>query len=83
MARAVAAQAKENSVDRRRQYRKHLLVGPGVFFLGLIITLGTYSVAASSQGGGNYVITYGLLVGAALDFIYGLTGWIGELSSKK
>jgi hypothetical protein len=83
VAKAVAAQARENSAYRRRHYQKHLLIGLGLFFLGLIITFGTYSMAASSQGGRNYIITYGLLVTGALDFLYGLFGWIGELRSKQ
>jgi hypothetical protein len=80
---AVAAQAKENRTYRRHHYQKNMLIGTGVFALGLIITIGTYAIAASSPTGGHYVITRGLLIAGALDFLYGLTGWIGELRSKE
>ncbi|HVG33205.1 MAG TPA: zinc ribbon domain-containing protein [Pyrinomonadaceae bacterium] len=83
VAQAVATQAKENSKYRRGQYQKHMLIGIGLFFLGLVITIGTYAVAASSQQGGHYFITYGLIISGALDFLYGLFGWIGELRSKE
>jgi hypothetical protein len=80
---AVAAQARENSKYRRGQYQKHMLIGIGLFFLGLVITIGTYAIAASSERGGHYFITYGLMISGALDLIYGLVGWIGELRSKE
>jgi hypothetical protein len=80
--RAVAEQAKENRTYRRNQYLKHIPIGLGVCALGLVITIGTYAAAASSPTGGHYVIAHGLIVGGALDFLYGLFGWIGELRSK-
>ncbi len=83
VAQGVAAQARENSAYRRRQAQKHMLLGIGIFLLGVVITIGTYAVAASSRGGGRYLITYGLIISGALDFLYGLVGWIGELRSKQ
>jgi hypothetical protein len=79
---AVVAQAKENKKYRRGQYQKHMLIGLGLFALGLVITVGSYVAAASSEGGGHFVITYGMVAGGALDFFYGLVGWMGELRSK-
>jgi hypothetical protein len=70
---------KENKRYRRKQYALHMLIGAGLFTLGLIIIIGTYSVAASSEQGGHYVITYGLVLSGLGDFLYGLVGWIGEL----
>ena len=80
--RAVAEQARENKTYRRNQYLKHMLIGAGVFALGLVITIGTYAAAASSESGGHFVITYGFIAGGALDFLYGLVGCIGEMISK-
>ena len=80
--RAVAEQAKENRTYRRNQYLKHMLIGLGVFVLGLVITISTYAAAAASPSGGHFVITYGFIAGGALDFLYGLVGFIGELRSK-
>jgi uncharacterized membrane protein YvbJ len=76
---AVDAQEKENKRYRRKQYARHMLIGTGLFALGLIVTIGTYSIAASSEQGGHVVITYGLILSGAGDFLYGLVGWIGEL----
>ncbi len=79
---AVAVAAKENRTYRRRHYQKYMLVGAGLFVLGLVITVGTYAAAASSRGGGHYVITFGLIASGVLNFLYGLFGWFGELRSK-
>ena len=76
---AADAQEKENKQYRRKHYTRHMLIGTGVFTLGLIITLGSYSIAASSQQGGHYLITWGLMLSGAGDLLYGLVGWIGEL----
>jgi hypothetical protein len=56
-----------------------MFIGIGLFALGLIITLATYSAAVSSPQGGYYVITYGLMLAGCGDFVYGLAGWLGEL----
>jgi uncharacterized membrane protein YvbJ len=76
---AADAQEKENKQYRRKQYARHMLTGGGLFALGAIITVVTYSLAASSRQGGHFVITYGLMLSGAGDFIYGLVGWLGEL----
>jgi len=53
--------------------------GAGLFALGLVITLGTFTLAVSSQQGGHYVITYGLMLSGFGNFLYGVVGWLGEL----
>jgi predicted nucleic acid-binding Zn ribbon protein len=73
------AQEIENKQYRRKRYARHMLTGAGVFALGLIISLATFTAAVSSEEGGYYIVTYGLMLSGAGDFIYGLAGWISEL----
>ncbi|HEX3557819.1 MAG TPA: hypothetical protein VHU19_01355 [Pyrinomonadaceae bacterium] len=79
---AVAAQQKENKSYRRRHYLKYMLTGLGIFVVGLVITVGTLAMAASSPGGGHFFITWGLMLAGAGNFLYGLVGVIGEMFSK-
>lgn len=76
---AADAQEKENKQYRRRQYARHMLIGGGLCALGVLVTVGTYSAAAISPEGGHFIITYGLMLSGAGDFLYGLVGWLGEL----
>ena len=76
---AADAQEIENKQYRRKRYARHMLIGAAVFALGLFITVGTFTAAVSSEQGGHYVITFGLLLSGAGDFIYGLAGWLSEL----
>ena len=78
-AQAAEQLAGENRSERKRAALKHMLVGLGIFVLGLAITIGTYSMAASSNGGGHYVITYGLIISGAGNFLYGAYLWLSEL----
>jgi hypothetical protein len=80
--RGVEAQAGENKRFRRGHYRRHLLVGGGLCALGLVITIGTFTAAATSREGGSYVVTYGLIFVGGIDFLYGLVGLIEEMFSK-
>ena len=72
-------QAEENRVERRKKYGRHMLTGGGMFALGLAITIGTLVAASASEGGGHYVVTYGLILAGGGNFLYGLVGWLGEL----
>jgi len=47
------------AVARKRAIRQ-LLIGLGIFVVGLIITIATYS--AASSGGGTYVVAYGPMI---------------------
>lgn len=76
---AAAAQAQENKQYRRKGYAKHMLSGGGLFGLGIVITVSTFAAAATSQSGGHYVITYGLMLSGVGNFLYGLVGYLGEL----
>ena len=76
---AEAAQENENKLYRRKHYARHIFIGVGLFGLGLVITVATFTAAVSSPQGGYYVITYGLMLSGFGDFLYGLVGWLGEL----
>jgi len=76
---AANAQAVENKQYRRKQYARHMMTGGGLCALGLIITIGSYVIAASGEGGGRYMMMYGLMIVGAGNFLYGLVGWLGEL----
>jgi hypothetical protein len=72
-AQAVEKLAQDNKRERRRDATKHMLIGAGLFVLGVAITAGTYTMASE---GGSYVITYGLVISGAADFIYGGYMWL-------
>lgn len=73
---AADAQARDNKQYRRKQYARHMLIGAGIFALGLIITVGSF---ISASEGGSFVITYGLMLVGGGDLLYGLVGWTSEL----
>jgi hypothetical protein len=76
---AANAQADENRKYRKKQYAKHMLIGGGLFAAGFLITIVTLVAAAMSEGGGHYLITWGLMLTGGADFLYGLVGFLGEL----
>ena len=79
---AIATQAAENRSYRRKNHGKTMLIGVGLFVLGLAITVGTYALASMQEGGGHYFVTYGLMLVGALNFFRGFVGWLGELGKK-
>ena len=82
-ARAAQAAAHDQDIEnkryRRKQYARHIFIGAGLFVLGVFITVGTLAAAMSSKQGGYYVITFGLILSGAGDFIYGVAGYLSEL----
>jgi len=76
---AADAQAVENKQYRRKQYARHMMTGGGLAALGLVITIGSYIAASSGEGGGRYMMMYGLVIVGVGNFLYGLVGWLGEL----
>ena len=78
---AADAQLLANKRERRRGYAKHMLTGGGLL-LGLVVTIGSYAAAVTSEGGGSYVITWGIVLAGLGDFGYGLVGWLGELKKN-
>jgi L-lactate utilization protein LutC len=58
--------------QRRRAGRRNVILGLALAFGGLLVTAVTYSVAATSVGGGQYVIAWGMTLGGVLQFLRGL-----------
>jgi hypothetical protein len=54
-----------------------MLIGLALMTVGIVVTAGTYAMAASSRGGGRYVVTWGLIIFGGLRFVKGLMGWAG------
>ena len=79
---AADAQVLENKRFRKKQYARHMWIGAGMFALGLTITIVSFIAAATSQEGGYYVVTYGLMLIGAGDLLYGAVGWMGELKNE-
>jgi uncharacterized membrane protein YvbJ len=73
---AVAAQEAENRSYRKKQSVKMMLLGLGLLTAGIIITGGTYTLAAYSSGGGHFIMTWGLIIVGGLRFLQGLSGWV-------
>ncbi|MFT4242454.1 MAG: hypothetical protein QM569_09230 [Acidovorax sp.] len=72
LAQIITLKGEEIKKDEfRKGGRNAMLLGAGLAGLGVAITAGTYSLAASS-GGGSYFITYGLIIVGAWIFIKGL-----------
>jgi hypothetical protein len=72
IAQAIADKGEEiKKTEFRKGGQTTMLLGAGLAGLGLAITAGTYS-AAASNGGGSYVITYGLMICGAWIFLKGL-----------
>ena len=76
---AADAQDIENKRYMRKRYAHHMLTGGGLCVLGLVITAGTFAAAATSEAGGYVVLTWGLVLCGAGDFLYGLLGWLSEI----
>jgi hypothetical protein len=58
--------------QRRRAGRRNVILGAALCSLGLLVTAVTYFVAASSPGGGRYVIAWGVVLFGVLQFLRGL-----------
>lgn len=72
LAQAIVTKGEEIKKNEFRKGGKNaMLLGAGLSGLGIAITAGTYSAAASG-GGGSYVITYGLIIAGAWVFLKGL-----------
>jgi uncharacterized membrane protein YiaA len=75
---AAAAREVENRSEHKKQSFKNMLLGLGLMIVGIAVTAGTYAAAASSRGGGRYVVTWGLIIFGGLRFFKGLMGWAGD-----
>ncbi len=52
--------------------KRSMVFGGIMFIVGLVITVGSYSAASDSGGGGRYVVAWGAMIFGAVRFIYGL-----------
>ncbi len=59
---------------RRARANRNILIGAIFFAVGLLITIGTYHSAASSRGGGTYIIAWGPMLFGFLRMIRGIMG---------
>ena len=66
-------QSPEAKAERRGGYAKHIGLGALWAIGGAVVTLATYSAA---EGGGTYIIAWGAMGIGALQFLYGLFGWL-------
>jgi hypothetical protein len=57
-------------VARKRGIRQ-ILIGAGIFLVGLIITGATYGSASSSRAGGTYIVAYGPMIFGVIGMIRG------------
>jgi hypothetical protein len=57
-------------VARKRGIRQ-ILIGAGIFVVGLIITGATYGSASSSRTGGTYIVAYGPMIFGVIGMIRG------------
>ncbi len=55
---------------------RNLLIGAVICIIGTAITIGTYSQASSSPGGGRYTVCWGAMIFGALQAIKGLVTWL-------
>ncbi len=53
--------------------KRSMVFGGIMFIVGLVITVGSYTAAASDGGGsGRYVVAWGAMIFGGLRFVYGL-----------
>jgi len=71
-------QADQDRVDRKNSYKRAMLIGAGMFAVGLIITIGSIALATMSSSGGYYFVTYGLVIVGIINFFRGLIGWLNN-----
>jgi len=70
-AEKVVAKFYESNVEETRaQGQRNIVYGGLWFFGGLVVTLGSYSLA--SAGGGVYLVTTGALVVGGVQLLYGI-----------
>lgn len=58
--------------QRKIKAKKDMMYGGGVLILGTVITLVTYSIASSGDGGGTYFVSWGAILVGAIQFFRGL-----------
>jgi len=68
----------QNPYDRQQLAvaRRNMIVGGFWLFGGLAVTVAALSAAASSPGGGSYVVAWGAILFGGLQFFRGVAGWM-------
>jgi len=73
-AAGMAKQAWDMPIEqRRRAGRRNMMSGATVCVVGILITVGTYYIAATTPGGGRYAIAWGLVFVGLLQFFRGVS----------
>lgn len=63
----------EIAKQKKQRAKRDMMYGGGICFVGLVITLVSYSVA--SETGGTYYVTWGAVLFGAIQFFRGLVNW--------
>jgi hypothetical protein len=63
-----------------KKYVRKMIVGLLWAGGGTAVTVISFVSAASSEGGGRYVVTWGAIVFGIIDFLVGLVGWLKHKS---
>jgi RNA polymerase subunit RPABC4/transcription elongation factor Spt4 len=71
-------QADQDRINRKNAYVRAMMIGGGMFVLGLVVTVGSIALATMSSSGGYYFVTYGLVVFGAINFFRGLIGYLNN-----
>jgi hypothetical protein len=70
-ASAIVAEADRTKDERRIAGRRGMIIGAVISGIGIAFTAGTY-IAATNNGGGTYVVWWGLIAVGAIQFFRGL-----------
>ncbi len=65
----------DEQAELARKYSRQMLFGILWVLGGLLVTAGTF-FSAVNRGTGYYIITWGAIIYGALEFFYGLVGWL-------
>src|SRR5215469_6771904 len=60
------------AVVARKRGMRQVIIGASIFAVGLVITITTYSHAATSSTGGTYFVAYGPMILGAITIVRGI-----------
>jgi hypothetical protein len=79
--RSVIGQIRQSQQSNENEFRgeafKQMAIGAVIAIIGIIVTFVTYSIAASSSGGGSYVVAWGAIAFGGWRFFRGLMLLVG------
>jgi hypothetical protein len=64
--------------NARSSATRAMVIGAVICIIGLVVTIGSYSAASTSPGGGRYVIAWGAVIFGGLQFVRGLIAYLGS-----